>query len=217
MKPDNRAPIVVPSDAPVIDGAVCNVSGNHFDKHNCANPVVRRLMARFHRDLLAQVGYFDPKTVLDAGCGEGRTSALVSRSLGVRMVGIELERAALAEAPIVDEVSFVRGSVYELPFETGSVDVVMCTEVLEHLDDPDAALRELVRVARDGVVVTVPREPWWRAANMARGSYLGEFGNTPGHVQHFTKRGLAELLAGQPIRWYVLGHSTLWRVARLEI
>ena len=57
-----------------------------------------------------------------------------------------------------------------------------------------ASLREIARVSRGAVVLSVPREPIWRAANMVRGKYVKEWGNTPGHVQHWSRRGFASLV-----------------------
>lgn len=218
MNRANSVPEVVPSTVQPGEGEVANVSGNHFDKHGSSNAVIRRLMDRFHTDLVAAVVSFDPSYVLDAGCGEGRTTEVIHQTVDTT-VGIELEAAALTQAPKgIVGLSFVTGSIYELPFSDDSFDVVVCTEVLEHLSDPGVALGELARVARRGVVVTVPREPWWRVANVARGAYLSDFGNTPGHVQHFTKKGLASLID----RWvpsadFDIGASTMWRVARITL
>ncbi len=60
--------------------------------------------------------------------------------------------------------------------------------MLEHLDDPDAALARIAALARPWMLVSVPREPLWRALNLARFAYLGELGNTPGHVNHWSRR-----------------------------
>ena len=67
-------------------------------------------------------------------------------------------------------------------------------EVLEHVPDPEAVLAEMSRVAARWVIVSVPREPLWRALNMARGAYVRELGNTPGHLNHWSKRAFATLL-----------------------
>ena len=55
---------------------------------------------------------------------------------------------------------------------------------------PEATLAEMARVARRHLLVSVPREPLWRGLNMARGAYLRDLGNTPGHVNHWSKRGV---------------------------
>ncbi len=81
-----------------------------------------------------------------------------------------------------------RESIYHFEREPHSVDLIFVLEVLEHLEDPDAALAELQRVTARHVILSVPREPIWRILNMARGSYLCDFGNTPGHLNHWSTR-----------------------------
>jgi len=81
------------------------------------------------------------------------------------------------------------------PFEDGEFDLVTAIEVLEHVPDPSATLAEMARCAARHLLVSVPREPLWRAVNMARGAYLRELGNTPGHVNHFSKSAIVSLCA----------------------
>lgn len=218
MKDGRPVPAVVPSTVAPGEGEVANVSGNHYDKHGSGNAVVRALMHRFHDDLMSEITAFAPASVLDAGCGEGRTTHVIRRQVP-SVVGVELEEDALLSTPRdVQGLEFLAGSIYDLPFSDGAFDVAVCTEVLEHLTDPDAALTELVRVARKGVVVTVPREPWWRMANMARGAYVRDFGNTPGHVQHFTRTGLTALLSRHVgLGTFEVGASTMWRVGCITL
>jgi SAM-dependent methyltransferase len=82
-----------------------------------------------------------------------------------------------------------------LPCADDEFDLAAAIEVLEHVPDPERTLAEMARVARRHLLVSVPREPLWRALNVARGAYLRELGNTPGHVNHFSKRGFVSLLA----------------------
>jgi hypothetical protein len=55
-------------------------------------------------------------------------------------------------------------------------------------------LAEMARVASRHLLVSVPHEPLWRALNVARGAYLKDLGNTPGHLNHWTRRGFVGLL-----------------------
>ena len=68
-------------------------------------------------------------------------------------------------------------------------------EVLEHVPEPEATLSEMARVARRHLLVSVPREPMWRMLNLARGAYLREMGNTPGHINHWSKVSFHSLLS----------------------
>jgi SAM-dependent methyltransferase len=79
--------------------------------------------------------------------------------------------------------------VYELKHADNTFDLVFLLEVLEHLDFPDQALEEIQRVLKPGgyLILGVPREPIWCSLNMARGKYLTHFGNTPGHLNHWSK------------------------------
>ncbi len=67
-------------------------------------------------------------------------------------------------------------------------------EVLEHVPDPEATVAEMARVADRWLLVSVPREPLWRGLNVARGAYWRTLGNTPGHVNHWSKRSFVRLL-----------------------
>jgi SAM-dependent methyltransferase len=111
-----------------------------------------------------------------------------------------------------DGITVREASIYALPYEDDEFDLVVCCEVLEHLDDPAMGLGEVARVAFDRVLVSTPWEPVWRALNMARGKYLRDLGNTPGHLQHFSRRGLMRLAERRlrilecrtPLPWTIL-------------
>ena len=85
-------------------------------------------------------------------------------------------------------------------------------EVLEHVPDPEHTLAEMARCASGHLLVSVPREPMWRMLNMARGAYLSDLGNTPGHLNHWSKRSFVRMLerygqvvqARSPFPWTML-------------
>jgi 2-polyprenyl-3-methyl-5-hydroxy-6-metoxy-1,4-benzoquinol methylase len=174
-------------------------TGNTYDKYGSTNPVVRRLMASFELALDELFARASPGSVLDVGCGEGvLTTRWADRLGGGRIVGIDLPDPKLEAhwaASTRPNLEFMTGVAEELPFERGEFELVAAIETLEHVADPDAAIAELARVARAHVLASVPREPLWRALNIARGAYLGELGNTPGHLNHWSKGAFARLLA----------------------
>jgi 2-polyprenyl-3-methyl-5-hydroxy-6-metoxy-1,4-benzoquinol methylase len=176
-------------------------TGNTYDKYGSTNPVVRRLMAGFERTLDELFTLAAPATILDVGCGEGvLTEQWADRkrpSPPTRIVGIDLEDPKLAaewagrQRP---NLTFAAMEVERLEFGDGEFELVAATEVLEHVLAPDRALAEMARVAGRHLLVSVPHEPLWRALNMARGAYLRQLGNTPGHLNHWTRRSFVSLL-----------------------
>jgi ubiquinone/menaquinone biosynthesis C-methylase UbiE len=173
-------------------------TGNSYDKYRSKNPIERRLMRGFFAALSQALPGEHPATVLEVGVGEGEISATL-RSLypDAHIVGIDLHDDALAAGWLERGFVGVHADMARLPFSPLAFDLVMAIEVLEHVEDPVAALAELVRVSRGRVVLSVPREPIWRLANMARGKYLTNLGNTPGHIQHWSRRSFAELVGSR--------------------
>jgi 2-polyprenyl-3-methyl-5-hydroxy-6-metoxy-1,4-benzoquinol methylase len=174
------------------------VTGNTYDKYGSSNPLVRRMMAGFEGALQELFGRADPASVLDVGCGEGVLAQRFARQLPERrVVGIDLEepsiQAGWAEhgAP---NLQYMTMHAENLPFADGEFDLASAIEVLEHVPDPEHTLSEMARCAQRHLLVSVPREPLWRALNMARGAYWHELGNTPGHLNHWSRRGFVSLL-----------------------
>jgi 2-polyprenyl-3-methyl-5-hydroxy-6-metoxy-1,4-benzoquinol methylase len=175
------------------------VTGNTYDKYGSSNPVVRRLMTGFERTLDELLTRAAPRSLLDVGCGEG---VLVHRwALAMpdrRVVGIDLEeesiQAGWAERQAAN-LEYRTMPADDLPFATGEFDLATAIEVLEHVPDPERTLAEMARCAERHLLVSVPREPLWRALNLARGAYIGQLGNTPGHLNHWSKRSFARMLS----------------------
>ena len=174
-------------------------TGNTFDKYGSQNPVVKRLMAGFESTLDELWHKAAPQSILDVGCGEGILTAQWADKLGEgRIVGIDLDdpklkaewdkrRRANLEYRVEDAT--------HLSFADGEFDMASAIEVLEHVPDPERTVSEMARVAKKWVLVSVPREPLWRGLNMARGAYWKDLGNTPGHVNHWSKRSFVAMLS----------------------
>jgi 2-polyprenyl-3-methyl-5-hydroxy-6-metoxy-1,4-benzoquinol methylase len=175
------------------------VTGNTYDKYGSTNPVVRRLMSGFERDLGELFELAAPRSLLDVGCGEGVLVHRWAARLGEgRVVGMDLEEESIQagwaerQAPNL-EYRLLEAS--RLPFDADEFDLACAIEVLEHVPEPELTLTEMARCARRHLLVSVPREPMWRMLNMARGAYWPALGNTPGHVNHWSKTSFVELLS----------------------
>jgi ubiquinone/menaquinone biosynthesis C-methylase UbiE len=175
------------------------VTGNTYDKYGSSNPVVRRMMVGFERSLQELFVRADPRSLLDVGCGEGVLVQRWAQQLpNRRVVGIDLEEASIQAgwaargAPNLD---YIVMRAENLPFAESEFDLACAIEVLEHVPDPEHTLAEMARCAERHLLVSVPREPLWRMLNVARGAYLSELGNTPGHLNHWSRRTFAQLLS----------------------
>lgn len=137
---------------------------------------------------------------IELGCGEGFSTQRLKDMLPETF---ELHASEYVEKLVPraqkrnKDVKVIQESVYELTHADKTFDIIFLLEVLEHLDHPEVALAEIKRVLKDdGVLILgVPREPLWRALNMARGKYLKDFGNTIGHLNHWSARGLQSYIA----------------------
>ena len=191
------------------------VTGNTYDKYGSTNPVVKRLMAGFESALDELFEKASPGTILDVGCGEGVLTEKWARRCSGSVVGIDLDDPQLHaewEKRSAPNLDYRVMKAENLPFEDDSFDLASAIEVLEHVPDPEHTVSEMARVASKHLLVSVPREPLWRGLNMARGAYLRDLGNTPGHVNHWSKRSFVKLLsrhgevveARSPFPWTML-------------
>lgn len=171
-------------------------NSTNYNKHTSKRFTQRFLVSNFYKSLINLIKPLNAETILDVGCGEGFTLAnLAKNKIGKSCVGVEQSKDTITVAgKLHPGIKIKQGSVYNLPFKDGSFDLVICTEVLEHLESPEKALSELVRVSKKHVVVSVPSEPWFMLTNFVRGRYFTSFGNVPGHIKHWGKSGFLSFL-----------------------
>jgi 2-polyprenyl-3-methyl-5-hydroxy-6-metoxy-1,4-benzoquinol methylase len=188
------------------------VIGNHTQKYTARNPAIRllterwvanldRVFAQVEREPVGRGGPGDRRggppesRALEVGCGEGVIADKLQRRFG-EVVALDLPDAGLrADWRGYDGPRFLHASAHELPFDDDQFDVVVAAEVLEHLPDPVKGLAEMARVGRRHLVLSVPREPIFRSCNLVAGRYVRDLGNTPGHLNHWSKRGFVRFVS----------------------
>lgn len=169
------------------------VVGNCYDKYGSRNPIVRWLIKGFESALTELVDKVKPVLIHEVGCGEGYWTlrwleqGIAARGSDFSETVIELAQANAVEQKLSPDV-FKICSIYDLDPVSDAAELVVCCEVLEHLERPQDGLYRLQLVASPYLIVSVPREPLWSIMNMARGKYLSSLGNTPGHIQRWSRR-----------------------------
>lgn len=176
------------------------VVGNAYDKYGSRNPIVKWIMGGFEAALSALVAKASPTTIHEIGCGEGfwvlrwNKQGIAARGCDFSAHVIEIARENALERGLRPTLFEIR-SIYDLEAARDSANLVICCEVLEHLEYPEAGLQALQRVVNQHLIVSVPREPLWCALNLARGKYIADWGNTPGHIQHWSKDSFIRLVS----------------------
>jgi len=175
------------------------VAGNLFDKYGSKNPIVRFLMKNFIGSFEALVSEAGVQEVHEIGCGEGQLSIILAgQKKKVRASDFSKQvilKARENAAKNNVDIEFKSSSIYDLTPENDAAELIVCCECLEHLEHPEKALDILSGLANPYLIISVPREPLWRLLNMIRLKYVSSLGNTPGHIQHWSKRSFLKLLS----------------------
>ncbi len=167
-------------------------------KYENPNPIQRALIRRFQRQVVRLVQQVSPQRILDVGCGEGFSlRALQDAGIRAEMTGIDLDAQALemARAHTDGRCQLERVDATTLAARGQTYDLVMMLEVLEHIDAPRQMLPILASLTHGPVLLSVPREPFFRGLNLLRGRHVWALGNDPEHVNHWGRRGFFRFLA----------------------
>ncbi|MGH7246123.1 MAG: methyltransferase domain-containing protein [Candidatus Levyibacteriota bacterium] len=169
---------------------------DNYKKHTNKNPIQKFLLYLFYQAVLEMLQKIKVGSILDVGSGEGFTLAKLKKEhIGSTYEGIEYKDAAIALGKKhYPDIQIRKGSIYKLPYKTNAFDTVLCTEVLEHLDDPQMAIKELVRVTKKYALLSVPNEPFFMLAQLARGKNWSRWGNDIEHINHWTFFGFQKFV-----------------------
>lgn len=195
----------------VEDGLVVGTASN---KYESKNPISQYLLRQFDQSIADLVKIAKPNTILEVGCGEGHVTDILLKNSEASIQALDISQTIVdiakdsIKSPRVD---FQQFNIYNLK-EKEQADLVVCCEVLEHIDDPDTGLLRLAEKAAPYAIISVPREPIWRILNFIRGTYMMEFGNSPGHIQHWSQKSFIQFVEQQfeivcikaPLPWTVL-------------
>lgn len=171
------------------------IKSDNYQKFKTRNPIVKWMIKNFYGRLTHIINGIEISTVIDAGCGEGESIERLQNVLPSNITGFDISESSIMftkkRFPLF---TFAAHNIYDIPYEADSSDLVLCLEVFEHLEHPEQALLELLRIAKKLVLVSVPYEPYFRIGNLMRGKYISHVGNHPKHIQHWNRRSLTTFL-----------------------
>jgi trans-aconitate methyltransferase len=158
---------------------------------------MRWVIDRFLAEIVRATTSLNPSSIVDLGCGEGIVAGMLATHLpNARYLGLDISPDAVAAARTLNpETHFEVANVLDPPTHPKSVDLALCLEVVEHLDDPDTAVARVMEWTSGHAILSVPWEPYFRIGNLVRGRHVAAWGNHPEHVQKFSPRSFADLLS----------------------
>jgi ubiquinone/menaquinone biosynthesis C-methylase UbiE len=171
-------------------------STDNYQKHKSKNPLKKFFINNFFKTVFNFAQDLKIDSVLDVGCGEGFTlKRLRKQGIGNKFTGVDSSKQAIdlgrKENPDLD---LGIGDIYNLKFKDKSFDLVISTEVLEHLEKPQKALKELTRVSRKYILLSVPNEPWFYLFNYT------QWGKDIGHINKWSAGKFKKLVSSQGLK-----------------
>lgn len=175
---------------------------SNYRKHTHWNPIQRALIAYFYWIVFRLLRKIKPNKILDVGCGEGFTlNKLRENKIGNYIEGVEyLQDAIDLGKKLYPEIKIKKGNIYSLPYINNQFDMVLCTEVLEHLDDPVKGLKEIIRVSKKYCLISVPNEPFFMLENLVRLKNVSRWGNDLDHRNHWSYFSFKKFLKKEKIK-----------------
>lgn len=165
------------------------------------NPLRRQIDKERIKLILKEIK--ENSIVLDAGCEEGKVLEQISKK-ALAVYGFDIKKSYIKKASEkgIEKARVLLGSVLNIPIKNDFFDAVVCTEVLEHLENPQKAVEELKRVTKKGgkIIITVPNESLvikikkaLKALHIAKLFVLSEE-KSEGHITEFDKKKAVELI-----------------------
>lgn len=170
--------------------------GNRAKEKYNKNKVHQILINNFMKNVLELLENVSNKNIFEIGCGEGQIMGVLHQN-GYEVSGMDYS----AEAVEITKNNFqsigvcvevYEGNVYN-PECIKKNCTLLCCEVLEHLEKPEKALQIISEMANEYILLSVPCEPLWCILNFIRGKYWGNWGNTPGHINHWNKKKFVKM------------------------
>ncbi|MFQ6101260.1 MAG: class I SAM-dependent methyltransferase [Anaerolineae bacterium] len=173
----------------------------NLSKYQCDHPFVIERVGDFFDSLIELVALVEPSYVLDIGCGEGFDIKNVCERGEISLAhccGLDMNLRALKMAQellIAFPFDAIQGDIHHLPLKLDRFDIILCLEVLEHLECPEGVLREISRHYSGYCVFSVPNEPLYRLTRLLLfGRNIRQLGDHPEHVNHWSRSGFVRLI-----------------------
>ena len=190
----------------------------NYLKHTSTNPVRKWTINSLYKSIFEMLKNISISSVLDAGGGEGFTlDRFKKANIGEKLVCIDNSQEAISLGKeIFSNLDLRIGDIYKLSFRDKTFDLVICTEVLEHLTTPRKALKEMIRVSKKYLILSVPNEPIFSLKNLVIGRHITRFGSSKGHINWWTARAFEKFVKKENVKILKSKHPFPFTVVLLK-
>lgn len=196
------------------------IYGNFENKYESSFFVSKLLVKYFIRNFVNLLPDSNFKNIADIGAGEGYLTTILARKYSQSTIyASDISSKLLDKLKAKNKfrnVIFERANVKKLKYKNNYFDLIILCEVLEHINNPNIALKEIYRVANKYVLISVPNEPVWRVLNILRFKYLKRLGNTPGHINHYSKKTILKLLRAEKFKIIKVKTTLPWIIILMK-
>lgn len=173
------------------------ITGNYYDKYGTKNIIEKYLVGQYKKTLINLINSISVNSIYEVGSGEGEIINIISNIREFKFfLGSDVDKNLLTQnSPKHSTKHWILNKAENLPIKDNSIDLVIACEVLEHINSPEDFLKECKRLNAKYYLFSIPNEPLWRILNIFRFKYLKDFGNTPGHKNHWSKSKIRKLVS----------------------
>lgn len=171
----------------------------HHEKYDSQNPIAQKMLNGFMESITILTLKIPStiKIITECGCGQGQVNRHLEKLFPKALVqGLDINETDVTIAnnnKLKPDTKLYIKSIYDIDTEE-QADLIVCCEVLEHLENPGLALQKMAELKADHYLFSVPREPLWRILNFMRGKYMKDWGNTPDHRNHWSTLGFIKFV-----------------------
>src|SRR3990172_6310050 len=183
--------------------------GHMEDLYKNKNPLIRWVhlqRQRNTRDLIPPTC----KKILDVGCGEGHLLVYLNEVPGRKLFGVDVLSSVIKQAQErVPEATIKLAKKNRIPFENETFDAVSCIDVLEHVPDWRALIKEILRVTKTNGIIVLgwPNDDNWNFGRLLMGK-----GPVPDHINILTPRIVRQAIQRQPMRSKRIPFGFPWKI-----
>lgn len=168
-------------------------------KYFSKNPIIKYLTVGFLDNFKYLLNKTHPQNIIELGAGEGYiTSVIATKFPQSQIISSDVDNKELKSRnhnlKNFKNIKLEIVDAKKINHPNNKFNLIVCSEVLEHIPEPQLALQEIYRTTNKWALISVPNEPIFHLLNLLRGKYIRTLGNYPDHINHWSKKAFIKFI-----------------------